>query len=72
MTTATLPDRLLTEDEAADVCNIKPQTLAAWRLRGCGPTFLKLGRSVRYDERDLAAFLASRRCNNTAEADAIS
>lgn len=69
--TATLPARVLTEDEAAKVLSVQPQTLAAWRLRGCGPAFLKLGRSVRYDERDLAAYLASRRVQNTAEADAL-
>jgi len=41
---------------------ISPVTLAKWRVIGCGPRFVKLGRGrsapVRYQREDLDAFLA--------------
>jgi hypothetical protein len=40
---------LLTEVEAAEILKIKPGTLAAWRVRGEGPPYLKIGALVRYD-----------------------
>lgn len=40
--------------------DLKPETLEAWRCRGGGPRFVKLGRSVRYRESDLDAFIESR------------
>ncbi len=39
---------LLTELEAAKRLNLKPRTLQAWRNRGGGPPFAKLGSSIRY------------------------
>jgi predicted DNA-binding transcriptional regulator AlpA len=66
-------DRLVDEREAAAILGgLKPQTLACWRLRGDGPAFCKIGRAVRYRLSDLAAYIKSRRCANTAEADALS
>lgn len=41
-------DRLLTECEVADLLNISVRTLQAWRVRGGGPRFIKVGRAVRY------------------------
>jgi predicted site-specific integrase-resolvase len=70
--TALETDRLIDEREAADILGVKPQTLSLWRLRGQGPAFYKVGRRVRYRTPELAAYLESRRCRNTAEADALS
>lgn len=53
-----LPDRLLTETEAADRLSISVKTLRRWRWAGHPPNFLKLGASVRYDPAVLAAYLA--------------
>ncbi len=48
---------LLTRDEAAAVLRLRPKTLSAWALRGSGPRFIKMGRSVRYRRRDLELFM---------------
>lgn len=36
---------------------ISPRTLQRWRLEGVGPTYIKLGRLVRYRLSDLNAYL---------------
>ena len=51
---------LLTREEAADRLGLRPQTLAAWATRDQGPPYIKLGRSVRYPDTELDAWLASR------------
>jgi excisionase family DNA binding protein len=56
MTTA-VTSELLTRPEAAEYVHIKPQTLAVWACAGRGPTYVKVGRSVRYRVADLDAFL---------------
>jgi len=53
--------------EAATVLGVKETTLEAWRCRGGGPAFLKLGGAVRYRESDLEAFMESRLRKNTSE-----
>ena len=53
--------------EAARYLGISPSTLAKMRLRGDGPVFLKLNRSVAYDSRDLDAWLALRRRASTSD-----
>jgi predicted DNA-binding transcriptional regulator AlpA len=64
-------DPVVDEKQAARICGCKPQTLGVWRVKGCGPPFLKIGRLVRYRASDLEQYLASRRCQNTAEAAAL-
>jgi excisionase family DNA binding protein len=56
---ATRPDtaRALTEREVADMLGLSVATLRAWRHRGKGPRFLRLGRSVRYLRSDVADFV---------------
>jgi len=39
--------RALTERELAELLGLSVATLRAWRHRGKGPRFLRLGRSVR-------------------------
>lgn len=50
-------DRLLHEQAAADLLAISFRTLQAWRVRGGGPRFCKIGRAVRYRRRDLIAWV---------------
>lgn len=47
----------LTEREVAEQLGLSVATLRAWRHRGKGPRFLRLGRSVRYLPSDLADFV---------------
>lgn len=49
--------RALTEREVGELLGLSVATLRAWRHRGRGPRFLRLGRSVRYLPSDLADFV---------------
>lgn len=51
--------------EAAEYLGLKRTTLEAWRCRGEGPKFAKLGRAVRYRQADLDAWVESRVRANT-------
>jgi excisionase family DNA binding protein len=57
---------MLKTEEAAKKLNLTKSTLEAWRCRGGGPAFIKLGRAVRYRQEDLDAFLARNRRTNTS------
>ena len=52
---------LLTNDEAAALLGIKPNTLEIWRCKGKGPRFIKLGfekqSSIRYRRADVAEWI---------------
>jgi excisionase family DNA binding protein len=49
--------RALTEREVAERLGLSVATLRAWRHRGKGPRYLRLGRSVRYLPSDVAEFV---------------
>ncbi len=51
----------LTETEAAEYLDAKPQTLRVWRHRGRGPAFLKPVGKIKYRLDDLDKFLAESR-----------
>lgn len=49
---------LLTEQQVADLLGVTRRALQAWRYRGRGPRFLRVGaRLVRYRRADVEAFL---------------
>ena len=58
-----ISDRLLNEQEAADILGCSPALLRKMRLSHDGPAYCKIGRLVRYPEPDLIAFIESRRVN---------
>ena len=58
--------QLLTEIQAAERMALSVQTLRAWRTRGVGPVWLKIGRNVRYSVADLDQYLEDARCASTA------
>ena len=60
-------ERLLTAKDAADVLRLSPSWLAKARMRGEGPPFLKIGRSVRYGEGALLQWTKSRLRYSTSE-----
>lgn len=64
-------DPKLTPGQAAEYLNLPGPTLATWRCRGGGPSFLKLGATVRYSKADLDSWLASRRVMFTAQLPAL-
>ena len=47
----------LTERQVAEQLGLSVATLRAWRHRGKGPRFLRLGRSVRYLPADVEEFV---------------
>lgn len=51
---------ILSTKRAAGYIGLSPATLEAWRCRGSGPKFLKLGKAIRYRQSDLEDFLNSR------------
>lgn len=60
--------KLLKEKEVERVFGLNYRTLQDWRLKGCGPSFVKIGRSVFYRGKDIIAFLDDRTFKNTGEA----
>ncbi len=57
----------LTEKEAATLLGVSVRTMQNWRQTGAGPRFFKIGRAVRYSERDLADFVAARARTSTSD-----
>jgi len=51
----------LSERDAASFLGITQRTLQDWRLNRRGPAFIRLGRRIAYDSRDLEHFLAANR-----------
>lgn len=58
----------LTPHQVAVLLGISTQTLAHWRVRGCGPRYVRVSsRCIRYMEDDVRAWLEQRAQNSTAE-----
>jgi excisionase family DNA binding protein len=53
--------------EAAEVLNVAVSTLEAWRVRGGGPEYVKLGKAVRYSDDALEKFIQSRTRTSTSQ-----
>ena len=49
---------------------LSKQTLAIYRLRGTGPTYIKIGRQIRYRRADLDQWLDQRVRQSTSQAGA--
>jgi hypothetical protein len=55
-----LDEELLGEDQAAKALHVQKQTMSAWRQRGQGPAFVRIGKLIKYRPSDLRAYVASR------------
>jgi len=66
-----MPDEYLTSPQLARLLGRKPQTIRAWRLRGTGPSYVRLGNGpkapVVYRRTDVEEWLAERTYRHTAE-----
>ena len=62
-----MTEEIVREEPAADIVDLSVSTLQKMRVRGDGPPFLKIGRSVRYRVSDLQAWAASKRVRCTSE-----
>jgi predicted DNA-binding transcriptional regulator AlpA len=59
--------KLLTPKEAAALWRVSDSFLAKARMRGDGPPYTKVGRSVRYSEADLLSWMKTRKRHSTSE-----
>ena len=64
------PDAALNQNQAAEFLGVSGRTLEAWRVRGGGPRYCKIGRAVRYQRGELVSFLEKHRTSSTTESDA--
>jgi excisionase family DNA binding protein len=58
---------LLTAKEAAERLKVSLSWLAKARMRGDGPPFIKVGRSIRYSEAALLQWMKARQRLSTSE-----
>jgi predicted DNA-binding transcriptional regulator AlpA len=58
--------RLLTARDAANLLRLSASWLAKARMRGDGPPYVKLGRSIRYTEAGIIEWMNSRRRFSTS------
>ena len=58
---------LLTAKEAARLLKVSLSWLAKARMRGDGPTYVKIGRSIRYADTALIQWMKSRQRLSTSE-----
>ena len=58
---------LLTDDQLAELVHHSPKSLERWRLEGCGPKFLRVGRKPLYRLSDVKAWLKTLSVGSTSE-----
>jgi len=63
MTSESLLEEYLSEDEVAKLVKMKPRTLRRWRQRRDGPPFVPMGRDVLYPKDGFREWLRSRLVN---------
>jgi len=55
-----LDEPLLPPEDAARHIKVKPQTMAAWRYRGVGPSYVRVGKLIFYTPSALREYVAGR------------
>jgi hypothetical protein len=55
-----LDEPLLPTAEAAPVLKVEPETMVAWRHRGEGPAYIKVGQLIFYRPSDLRKYIEAR------------
>ena len=58
---------LLNETAAATLLGVTRKCMQAWRVRGGGPVFYKVGRLCKYSQADLDTWLSTRRRESTSD-----
>lgn len=58
---------LMTPNDAANVLKVSLSWLAKARMRGDGPPYIRVGRSIRYSEAALMQWMKSRQRSSTSE-----
>ncbi len=60
-------ENLLNEKQAAKVLTVGTRVLQSWRVRGFGPTFLKLGRLIRYKQSAIDSWIEGQVRQSTSD-----
>lgn len=55
-----LDEPLLPEEDAARELKVKPATMSAWRYRGIGPEYVRVGKLIFYTPSQLRRYVQSR------------
>lgn len=58
---------LLRPEDASLFLRVKQSTLAKWRVTGDGPTFVKVGARVFYEQEDLFDWIVRNKRTNTSD-----
>ena len=58
---------LMTPNEAAEILKVSLSWLAKARMRGDGPPYIRVGRSIRYAEAALVQWMKSKQRSSTSE-----
>ena len=66
-----MADQFLNQVHLARRWKISPRTLERWRWTGEGPAYLKIGGRVVYRLEDVETFERERRCESTAQGNAL-
>lgn len=61
------PVPLIETENAARLMGFHPNTLVKMRMRGDGPPFVRVGRGIRYRQRDLERFIEQHKFRNTSQ-----
>jgi hypothetical protein len=56
---------ILTDVQAAKFLSVSVQTVRKWRFYRKGPAYVRMGRSIRYQKKDLLAYLGDNRIDPT-------
>ena len=68
MTERSTTDKTLTQTEAAALLSVSPRTLESWRVKGCGPEYLRYSsRCIRYLQSEVEQWKQGRRRNSTSQ-----
>lgn len=62
---------LLDTPALAAKLGIQANTLEKWRVRGEGPSYVRIGRRIAYHPRDVETWLQGRRAQSTSDAPSI-
>lgn len=66
----TSPAAVMNQDQAASYLGVSPRTMEQWRLRGGGPSFVRIGpRCIRYRQAALDSWLMAREVTSAAPPD---
>ena len=58
----------LTEKHTGKAINTAPSTLRAWRVKGKGPRYYKIGGKILYKQSDLDAWIEAQARTSTSQA----